>query len=478
MKKLILILFCFLFFIRCGDKENIEIPEEEDARAFPGAEGPGAFATGGRGGLVYVVSKLGDDISTAGTLRWALSQPGKKIIIFNVAGVIELERTLKIGSNSSLLGQSAPGDGVCIKNYPVTIDGDNVIVRFIRFRMGDEKGSEGDALTCIGRNNVIIDHCSMSWSTDECMSAYDNANFTLQWSIVSESLRNSVHLKGNHGYGGIWGGKTVSFHHNLLAHHDSRNPRFCGSRYNNDSDSEKADFRNNVIYNWGSNSGYAGEGGSYNMVNNYYKPGPATRAKGGVVLYRIFQPNSDDGSNKQQQGIWGKFYVQDNVMDGNTEVSSDNWTKGIQPNVKSYDVNFDKENIRSTAEFDICSYTVEHTAAEAYEKVLAKAGASLKRDAVDGRIVNETEKGIYTYTGSNGSGNGIIDTQSDVGGWQSYVYGEADVLPDSDGDGIPDLWEDARGLDKNKASDGNINTLHKSYTNLEVYLNSLVEHLY
>ncbi|NDV46972.1 pectate lyase [Paludibacter sp. 221] len=480
MRKLLILFSVFLLLACNNSPADIEEDDTPDkVLAFPEAEGAGAYTVGGRGGLAFYVTSLEDDVQKPGTLRYILNQPGAKTVLFKVAGIIELNSPLRVkNSNLTIAGQSAPGDGICIKNYPVIIEANNVIIRFIRFRMGDEKAVEGDAITCTGRSNIIIDHCSMSWGTDECASAYDNSNFTMQWCIVSESLRNSVHGKGSHGYAGIWGGKTVSYHHNLLAHHDSRNPRFCGSRYSNDAEAEKIDFRNNVIYNWGMNSGYAGEGGVYNLVNNYYKPGPATRARGGSAMYRIFQPNSDDGSNKQPQGIWGKFYVIGNVMDENEEVTSDNWTKGIQPNIKSYDKDFDKESIKAATEFDITKYEVVHTAHEAYAAVLEKAGASFVRDVVDIRIVDEVRNNKYTYTGSNGSKNGIIDSQSDAGGWPVYSFDENKVLKDSDGDGIPDEWEDANGLNKNKASDGNEKTLDKNYTNLEVYLNSLVKHLY
>ena len=469
----------FILFVSCKEAKT-EIPDDENTPsvAFPGAEGAGAHTTtGGRGASVYYVTSLEDDVTQAGTLRYILNLPGSKMILFKVSGTIELKSQLRIRTgNITIAGQSAPGDGICIKNYPVRIEADNVIIRFIRFRMGDEKAAEGDALTCIGRSNIIIDHCSMSWGTDECASMYDNTNFTMQWCIISESLRNSVHLKGAHGYAGIWGGKTASFHHNLLAHHDSRNPRFCGSRYSNEAEAEKVDFRNNVIYNWSGNSGYAGEGGSYNMINNYYKPGPATRAKGGSGMYRIFQPNSDDGTNRQSRGVWGKFYVAGNVIDQNAEVTADNWTRGIQPNIKSYDVDFDKEQIKSSNEFEIAEYQTNHTADEAYNFVLTKAGASLVRDMVDERIVNEVRDNTFTYNASNGSRYGIIDSQTDVGGWP--IYAAYDAKQDTDNDGIPDDWETEHGLNSNKMLDGNEFTLHEHYTNLEVYLNSLVEHLY
>jgi hypothetical protein len=309
----------------------------------------------------------------------------------------------------------------------------------------------------------------MSWSTDECVSFYSNRDFTLQWCIISESLRNSVHDKGAHGYGGIWGGSRASFHHNLLAHHDSRNPRFCGSRYSNQPDKELVDFRNNVIYNWGSNSGYAGEGGIYNMVNNYYKPGSGT---GNAA--RIFQPNADDGSNQQPVGVWGTFYVAGNYMlnkDGspNTGVINDNWT-GIHPNPSSKS----KAELRSDAEFDKGEITT-HSAEEAFTLVLQQAGASFRRDATDARVVNEALNGLTPARASGNAGTkaGLIDSQADVGGWDTYNSADAPV--DTDNDGMPDTWEDARGLNKNSDDDGIACTLSQTYPNVEIYINGIVE---
>jgi len=224
------------------------------------------------------------------------------------------------------------------------------------------------------------------------------------------------------------------------------------------------------------NSGYAGEGGSYNMVNNYYKPGPASYARGGVVAYRIFQPNSDDGTNNQARGIWGKFHVSGNIMHNHNAVNNDNW-HGIHLNLRTGETTT-KDDIRSDDEFDMFTF-IPKTAQEAYDDVLAKAGASLVRDVIDTRIVGEVESGTFTFTGSNGSRNGIIDSQTDVGGWPEYTYNPNEVPVDTDGDGIPDYWEDAHGLNKNSPVDGQMIPEHSGgYTNLELYLNSLVEHLF
>ena len=242
--------------------------QEGNQLAFPGAEGFGKYTSGGRGGRVFYVTNLDDD--GEGSLRWAVRKSGPKTILFKVSGTINLTKALDINKDSvTIAGQSAPGDGICIAGAPVKITADNAIIRYVRFRMGDTNHIEGDALSANKSKNLIIDHCSMSWSTDEAASIYEVENMTLQNSIISESFFNSEHAKGEHGYGGIWGGKNASFINNLLAHHDSRNPRF-----DHPGVSDVAgyiDFSNNVIYNWGNNLSYGGETRTINMVNNYYK---------------------------------------------------------------------------------------------------------------------------------------------------------------------------------------------------------------
>ena len=291
---------------------------EAQTLAFPSAEGFGKSTTGGRGGKVIVVTSLNDD--GPGSLRAALKEKDPRIIVFAISGTIELASPLNINSgNVTIAGQSAPGDGICIKNYAVLVNADNVIIRFLRFRLGDEKKQESDAISGTkGSSNIIIDHCSMSWSTDECASFYRNKNFTMQWCIVSESLNQSVHVKGDHGYGGIWGGEGASFHHNLLASHTSRLPRFSGSSTTPNGPNELVDFRNNVIYNWMNNNSYGGERGKYNMVNNYYKPGPSTKKS---VMTRIVNPYSPIG----------KFFISGNCLQGNESVTKDN-RSGVHAN--------------------------------------------------------------------------------------------------------------------------------------------------
>ena len=443
----------------------ISLSASAQTPAFPGAEGAGMFTTGGRGGKVLYVTSL-EDNDSVGTLRWAIRKKGPRTILFNVSGIIQLNSPLFINNGDvTIAGQSAPGDGICISNHETIISADNVIVRYLRFRLGDGAKEAIDAFSGKSQKNIIIDHCSMSWSVDECSSFYDNENFTMQWCLIAESLRNSAHVKGEHGYGGIWGGKNVTFHHNLLVSHDSRNPRFCGSRYSNQSELEKVDFRNNVIYNWGANNAYAAEGGSYNLVNNYYKPGPASKTN----KYFI-NPYADDGKNHQPAGIFGRFYLKGNVMEGNRAITKNN-VSGVKmgSNFAEFAPNVTLNELISNTEFSIPKPKTQ-SAKKAYQSVLKSAGCSLVRDVLDMRYVNETRTGTFTFKGSKGSSNGLIDSQNDVGGWP--VYYSLPAPPDTDGDGIPDGWLEKRYPGK-KSTDLNKN----GYTYLEVYLNSIVKHI-
>jgi len=460
------------------------IPAAEDqhgqALAFPGAEGGGMYTTGGRGGKVIHVTTLAD--SGAGSLRDALAESGPRTIVFDVAGLIELKSTLKISKGDvTIAGQTAPGDGICLKNYATQISASNVIFRFVRFRMGDEEKQENDAVWGRYFQDIILDHCSMSWSVDECSSFYANKNFTMQWCIMTESLCNSVHGKGSHGYGGIWGGKNASFHHNLLANHKSRNPRFDHPEvYDNYVNTHRGhvDYRNNAVYNWGDNSTYGGEGAWFNMVGNYYKPGPASKDR-----KYFLDANGIYTSSKTDYG-YPLLYLSGNVHTKHSDITGDN-SIGIYWHDHKTNTPPDASKILSSVQplygpSSETVYTTTHTAETAFERVLAYGGASLSRDSVDERACTDAKTGKATFTdGGNGSKNGIIDTQSAVGGWPAYEATSAELanVKDSDGDGMPDWFEEQFGLKKSDASDGNAKTLdsYGRYTNLEMYLHYLVK---
>ncbi len=466
-----------------GDYESFKIPAHEDehgkALAFPGAEGGGMYTAGGRGGKVIHVTTLSD--SGAGSLRAALSEEGPRTIVFDVAGIIELNSTLQIKKGDvTIAGQTAPGDGICLKNFSTQIAASNVIIRFVRFRMGDEKKNEGDAVWGRYNENIILDHCSMSWSTDECASFYANKNFTMQWCIMTESLRNSVHGKGKHGYGGIWGGKNASFHHNLLANHDSRNPRFDHPQvYDSYVGTHRGnvDYRNNVVYNWGDNSSYGGEGGWFNMVNNYYKPGKASKDR--KYFLDVYAYYEKDGTVYADS--YPELYLSGNVHEKYSDITADNPAGLYWHNKDSYE-NYGKTlssplGIEGPAGDDV--YVVTHSAEDAYAVVCEIGGASLARDAVDDRACSDAKTGGVTFAdGGNGSKNGIIDTQSAVGGWPVYEASSSELadVKDSDGDGMPDWFEEKFGLKKTDSSDGGAKSLDVKgrYTNLEMYLHYLV----
>lgn len=436
----------------------------ETAYAFPGAEGFGRNATGGRGGKVIYVTNLND--TGPGSFREAVQTSGARIVMFRVSGNIELKSRINItNGNLTIAGQTAPGDGICIQNYEVVVSASNVIIRFMRFRLGDLSEQETDAIWGRYQQNIILDHCSMSWSVDEAASFYANQNFTMQWCILSESLNESFHGKGDHGYGAIWGGDKASFHHNLLAHHNSRNPRFNGGGRSGISNgvypNEQVDYRNNVIYNWRGNSAYGGENGNYNIVNNYYKPGPATPASKNK---RIMEVSKE--SNVDYAPGYGKFYIVGNYIVGNATVTSDNWNGGVD-----YASGVTKTLAQLTSPI-VSEYDTEHTAEQAFEKVLSFAGASFVRDAVDTRIANEVRDGTVTFNGSKTGFPGILDSQADAGSWP--VLNSLPAPADSDGDGMPDAWELEMKLDPAKAN-ANEKQLSTGYDNVEVYINSLVK---
>ena len=426
--------------------------------AFPEAEGYGKYTTGGRGGIVIEVTNLNDN--GPGSFRAALDIDTTRTIVFKVAGIIELKTPIEIiYGNLTIAGQTAPGDGVCIKDCEIGLMADNIIIRYMRFRPGDRMRTEVDALSAKRNKDIIIDHCSMSWATDEVASYYDNENFTLQWCIISESLNSSYHSKGEHGYGGIWGGMGATFHHNLLASHASRNPRFCGSRYHNVPEQEIVDYRNNVIFNWEKNSAYGGEGGNQNMIANYYKPGPATK---GFLQHRIVGPSYDfyNRSINVDTIPLGFWYITDNYVEGNSKVTNNNWDGGVQG---LSDEQINKARLTQPVPFVPIK---EQSAQEAYQLVLVNAGATLpKRDVVDQRIINEVKTGKTTYK------KGIINSQKDVGGWPSYL--PSPTLTDRDHDGMYDDWEIKMGLNPNNPDDRNGDNDGDGYTNLEEFLNGM-----
>lgn len=460
-KSMFAILALFIGTIQAQDNKPL---------AFPTAEGYGKYTVGGRGGKVYEVTNLND--SGEGSLRAAVEAEGPRTVVFRVSGTIDLKRALSIKNPYiTIAGQTAPGDGICIKRYPLNIGADEVIIRYIRVRLGNETGNDTDAISCRYRKNIILDHVSASWSIDETMSVYHCENVTIQWCMITESLFNSNHVKGSHGFGGIWGSNNSSYHHNLIAHHSSRNVRWASGGGNND-------YRNNVLYNWGYNSSYGGEkqqvgnpkfsSFKINFVSNYYKPGPATLA--GEVSYRIVNP-SYRGEND-----YGMWYVANNVVEGNEKVSADNWNGGVQP--KGGEKMLKK--FRLDAPWNSMKIN-EQSPEEAYKAVLANAGCTLpKRDVIDNRIVDEVRNGYATYEGAFykklkkvkdvSKKTGIIDSQEDVGGWP--LLKSAPAPTDSDHDGMPDEWEKKNGLNPNDPADGN--TVNEDgYTNLEKYLNSL-----
>ena len=467
-----------------------EIPSAEEdgtARAFPGAEGGGMYVTGGRGGAVYHVTSL-EDNSNEGTLRYGIEKGSRPLtIVFDVAGTIALQKQLNITKGDlTIAGQSAPGDGICLKNYTFRISASNVIVRFIRCRMGDEKKTEDDAIQVMNHTDdsysgIIIDHCSVSWCTDECASFYGMKDFTFSWNIVSESLRVSVHGKGNHGYGGIWGGNNATYHHNLLAHHDSRNPRIDHDYVS--TQRGPVSIINNVVYNWSGNTCYGGESSNggyrkYNFIGNYYKAGPATPSNHMWLLEPTTSCSNCSGLSGAGTIEPGHFYMTGNCLSGKSSVTADNWT-GLHANSSIVSKIKADSPYAST---NNSSLTVQGYN-DAFNAVLNYAGASYARDAIDERIATETKNGTATYTGSKGGTKGLIDTQTDVAdatwvdGWPVYTYNKNDdKLRDSDSDGMPDWFEEQFGLDKSKNdAAGYYLDINGRYTNLEMYLHYLVK---
>ena len=504
-----------LFILGASNPVNAQAP------AFPGAEGHGRFVTGGRGGKVIHVTNLND--SGEGSLRWALSQSGTKTIVFDVSGYIDLKSQLNVSSNTTIAGQTAPGDGITLRYYTLYFGKcDNVIVRFIRSRRSQVKDVNDGADATWGRErkNIILDHCSFSWSIDEVASFYDNLNFTMQWCNITEGLANVGHNKGAHSYGGIWGGKDASFHHNFLAHVQNRAPRFNGARYKwdgydktkykNTIDAERVDFRNCVLYNWGNGNGcYGGPGGGYiNIVNNYYKAGPGTSNKTRVTEVTVGA--SGNSTPSDLYGYASRYFISGNYVTAASSPENYDW-KGVKYDSGLYTINGEKymadkshlygedktyvknsngdDCIRLKLDEPIDAGTVTtHSAQTAFTKVLNYGGASLVRDECDKRYKEEATNGTTTFKGAIVKRAGILDVINDPEGTEDPATASFPTLReeqraegfDSDGDGMPDDWEVANGLDPNNSSDATAKTLDSYkewYTNLEVYLNSLVQEI-
>lgn len=506
--------------------------------AFPGAEGHGRYITGGRGGKIVHVTNLND--SGTGSFREAVKS-GNKIIVFDVAGVIALKSDLKFADNITILGQTAPSPGITLRYYTVQ-PGSNNIIRFIRIRRGQEKDINDGADASWQRNKtgIIYDHCSFSWSIDEVASFYDNNNFTMQWCTVAESLTNPGHSKGAHGYGGIWGGKLASFHHNFVAHLMNRGPRFNGARYGwtgytsnkeystykwqNAVQAENVDFRNCVMYN-AQGTCYGGPGGGQiNIVNNYYKAGPSHSLKGTtlnglkvdvstgkergsqdrITLVTLSTQSNSDKNHPELYDMTSRYYINGNTTETTKGQKTENkdwkgvsYDKGV-PSLNGEYYSPDANNFygdavaHTTISGKSCvkikmdepaptGQVTTHSAAESFSKVLAYSGASLYRDEIDARYMEEAKTGTATYKGSITNSPGIIDKVSDVKGYTEDNFGTgtrpADF--DTDKDGIPNEWEKANGLNPNDASDALTYSLDEKgyYTNIEVYANSLVENI-
>jgi len=462
--------------------------------AFPTAEGFGKYASGGRGGKVVEVTNLNDQ--GEGSLRWALTEAGREnaTIVFRVSGIIDIgpnpqrknERSIRAKlKNVTIAGQTAPGEGILLRGGKLNLGGsENVIIRNLRSRLGTkelprEEGEsdaayrkrcfiEGGAIGIENAQQIIIDHCCFGWSGEENMTMYDNHYTTVQWCIIHEGLYNAGHHKGVRGYGAQWGGSPATFHHNLLAHNDSRSARINGATNPQVDKNVFLEYQNNVNYNWGrKNSCYggeneAGEGSSHwcNFVGNYYKPGPA-HPKDNVFI-ELSQARK--GKKLTGPSLW---YFFGNVMEGQKLRNS--WP------LVSNKTGFNEDEMRQQMPLTTPAYaeylTTPESATKAYKHVLAKAG-TIHRDVVERRIVEDVKSGRPKYKGASAQKPGIIDCPGDAEGWPQYA--DATPVVDNDHDGMADDWEEKHGLNPNDAEDRNKVLSADGYTALEVYLNSLM----
>lgn len=470
----------------------------QQREAFPGAEGYGRYTKGGRGGAVYHVTNLND--SGEGSFRWACEKSGARTIVFDVDGTIHLKSELELrNGNVTIAGQTAPGDGICIADYPFSIKASNVIIRFMRFRPGsknitEEMSASGacdgwDGLGALDQKDIIVDHCSVSWSVDECLSFSGCTRTTVQWCLVTQSMVKG-HSKLTHGYGGNWGGCKASYHHNLLAHHTSRAPRL-GPRPTTQM-KEQMDMRNNVIYNYKGEGCYGGEGMKVNIVNNVYIPGPGNDYSSSklpriaAVGIRNNEYIATYPAYAEALHLIGKYYVDGNYNSKvGTTLYNDNWTTGVYDQItwKNWDDLAKtaaqqaelKQEIKSDTPIEYV-YTSTHGGLTTWwYNVCDYAGASLHRDELDSTVATEAR----TQSNKPKWGTkGFINNQDDVtgltggDGWPKLNAGVA--KKDTDGDGMPDDWEKAKGLNPNDPADGAADS-GNGYTNLELYMNSLVQ---
>ena len=481
-------------------------PVENKLLAFPTARGFGKYVSGGRGCKVVEVTNLEDDPKnpSEGSLRWALTVAGKEnaTIVFRVSGVIKIQpnaqkvRDLRASlKNVTIAGQTAPGEGILIRGGKMNFGGsDNLIIRNLRFRIGDideadlakptdSRFIKGAGFGLENAKNVIIDHCCFGWSGEENMTMYDNHFTTVQWCIVHEGLYDAGHQKGNRSYANQWGGSPATYHHNLLAHNYNRSSRLNGASSTTEDRNVFMEYFNNVNYNWGKkNSCYGGENeaGTYsshecNFVGNYYKPGPSTPSGS------YFMELSAARSGKTLNPNPSRWYFADNVMEGSSSATNDNWS-AIHNNTSYTVAGMKSETLvypsAEVTRLDKCKFddydlyrTPTESAEEAYEHVLAKAG-TINRDQTEQRVVNEVRNKQAQYKGTTLNKAGFIDSPDDAEGWPTYA--SATPVVDNDHDGMADDWELAHGFNPADAEDGKLVVSAEGYTALEVYLNSLM----
>jgi hypothetical protein len=432
--------------------------------AFPTAEGYGRFAIGGRGGRVLHVTNLNN--SGPGSLRAAVEAEGPRTVVFDVSGLISLKSKLIFRKENEFLtiaGQTAPGKGICIRNYTFGgLGGRDTIIRFIRLRLGNLAGKTMDGMGLASSDHCIIDHCSISWSIDEAFSSRGARNITFQRNLISEALNIAGHNKygsgSAHGFAGSISGNIGSFHHSLLAHNSGRNWSLAGAIDQANRHAGRLDIRNMVVYNWRHRTT---DGGAKEVqfVNNYYKPGPASEVK------TYLNPQFENPAFGPQQ-----YYVEGNIMEG---VCGPEGPKGPFVGVRPRG----SQDAPVTVDRPFFPHCVKtHSAKEAYENVLADVGCNVPAlDDHDKRVIEEVRKGSWTYKGSKSGWLGLPDSQEDVGGWEHYPQVKRPADWDTDGDGVPNNWEARKGLDPNDSADGAADHNGDGYTNLEDYLNWLAE---